>query len=102
MPASGSLVPIKKPFLGKSSFGQGFYDNSPTAASDHKNEQVKVSRGSSDVFDTAITLTQIELAQDTNQKMQNIINQNSTIIATLAEIYKLTRSRSNNFVGEFS
>jgi len=39
--------------------------------------------------------------------VQNIINQNSTIIATLAEvmkeIYKLKQSRNNNnFVGEFS
>jgi hypothetical protein len=51
--------------------------------------------------------TQLKLAQDTNQKIQNIINQNSTIITTLAEvmkeIYKLTGSRNNNnFAGEFS
>jgi len=74
---------------------------------DHKNEQGKASTGSSDVFDTAIMFTQLKLAQDTNQKIQNIINQNSTIITTLAEvmkeIYKLKGSRNNNnFAGEFS
>jgi hypothetical protein len=105
--ASGSLVPIKRPFLRKSSSGQGFYDNSSTAPPDHKNEQGKASTGSSDVFDTAIMFTQLKLAQDTNQKIQNIINQNSTIITTLAEvmkeIYKLKGSRNNNnFAGEFS
>ena len=107
MLASGSLVPIKRPFLRKSISGQGFYDNSFTAPSDHKNEQGKASTGSSDVSDTFITLRLVELAKDTNQKMQNILNQNSTIIATLAEImkeiYKLKGSRNNNnFVGEFS
>jgi hypothetical protein len=107
MLALGSLAPIKKPFLRKSTSSQGFYNNySSTAISDQKNEQGKSSMGSSDVFDTAITYSQLKLAKDTNQKVQNILNQNSSIIATLAEVMKeiheLKRSRTNNFVGEFS
>lgn len=107
MLASGSLAPIKKPFLRKSTSTQGFYNNySSTTISDQKNEQGKPSTGSSDVFDTVITYNQLKWAKDTNQKVQNIVNQNSTIITTLAEIMKeihgLKGSRDNNFVGRFS
>jgi hypothetical protein len=45
MIASGSLVPIKRPFLRKSSSSQGFYDHSTTAPTDYKNEQGKASTG---------------------------------------------------------
>jgi hypothetical protein len=109
MLALGSLAPIKRSFLGKSSSSQGFYDNSsPSFATTlaHKNEQVRASTGSADVSDTWIRLRQLELVKDTNQKVQNIINQNYTIIRSLdevvKEIYKLKQSRNNNFVGEFS
>lgn len=102
MIAAGSLVSVKKPFLRKSSSSQGSYDNSSTTVSDHKTEQGKTS----DLFDTAIRLTQLELVKETNQKVQSILTQNSTIIATLAEvmneIHKLKGSRNNNFVSEFA
>jgi hypothetical protein len=101
MLASGSLAPVKKSFLRKSDADPGFSDNSSTIASEYKNEQIKDSRRS-DLFDRTIMVKQLELIEETNQKVQNIIYQNSTIIATLAEIYRLKGSRNNNSAGDFA
>ena len=101
MLASGSLAPVKKSFLRKSDADPGFSDNSSTIASEYKNEQIKDSRRS-DLFDRTIMIKQLELIEETNQKVQNIIYENSTIIATLAEIYRLKGSRNNNSAGDFA
>jgi hypothetical protein len=106
MLARGSLAPVKKSFLRKSGPDPVFSDNSSNIDSDYKIEQIKGSKGFSDLFDRAITLKQLELAKETNQKAQNIIYQNSTIIATLAEIkneiYRLKGSCNNNSAGDFA
>ena len=101
MLASGSLAPVKKSFLRKSDVDPEFSDNSSTIASEYKNEQIKDSKRS-DLFDRTIMVKQLELIEETNQKVQNIIYQNSTIIATLAEIYRLKGSRNNNSAGDFA
>jgi hypothetical protein len=105
MLASGSLEPAKKSFLRKSSPDPGLPDNSSTITSGHKNQKIKDSRRS-DLFDRIMMVKQLELIEETNQRVQTVINQSSTIIATLAEIrneiYRPKGSRNNNLAGDFA
>ena len=106
MLVSGSLAPVQRSFLRKPSPGPGFSDNSSTIASDNKNKQIKDSGGSSDLFDQIIALNELGFVKETNQKVQSIINQNSIILSTLAEIrneiYGLKGSHNNSLAGDFA
>jgi hypothetical protein len=51
-------------------------------------------------------MTLVSLVKETRQKMENVLNQNSTILATLAEamkeISKLKQSRGYDISGNFA
>jgi hypothetical protein len=87
MIASGSLPPLKRPSGGNSS--QGSYNNySNPQVADHKIKQAIAPGESSDLDDTLIRFRQLELANETNENVKKILDQNSFIIANLADLMK--------------
>ena len=100
MLASGSLAPVKRPFSRKPMDQRIQHD--PSIGVDYKNRNLN---RSPDLIDKAAMVTLVSLVQETRQKTENILNQNSTIISTLAEvmkeILKLKQSRGYDTSGNF-
>jgi hypothetical protein len=101
MLASGSLAPVKMSFSRKSTDQGVRYD--PSIGVDYKNRNLNPSP---DLVDKAVMMTLVRLVKETRQKMENVLNQNSTILATLAEamkeISKLKQSRGYDISGNFA
>ena len=72
----------------------------------NKNKNIDTSTGSSDLTDKAIMLNLVSRAKETQQNMQNIMNQNFTIINILRDIMmyisKPEQSSNNNNFGDFA
>lgn len=105
MLALGLLSPIRKSFIRKPVSSQEFYDN-PSTILDYKNKNIVIPTGSVDLTDKAAMLYLVSRAQETQQDMRSIINQNSIIIKTLNDIMvylsKLERSSNNNTFSDFA
>jgi hypothetical protein len=111
MLALGVLSPIRKSFMRKPVSSQEVYDN-PFTTLDYKNKNkntnknIDTSTGSSDSTDKAAMLYLVSRAKETQQNMQNIINQNFTIINVLRDIMmyvsKPEQSSNNNNFGNFA
>jgi hypothetical protein len=111
MLALGVLSPIRKSFMRKPVSSQEVYDN-PFTILDYKNKNkntnknIDTSTGSSDSTDKAAMLYLVSCAKETQQNMQNIMNQNFTIINVLMDIMmyvsKPEQSSINNNFGDFA
>lgn len=109
MLALGVLSPIRKSFMRKPVSSQEVYDN-PSNIIEYKNinknKNIDTSTGSSDLTDKAIMLHLVSCAKETQQNMQNIMNQNFTIINILRDfmmyVSKPEQSRNNNNFGDFA
>ena len=109
MLALGVLSPIRKSFMRKPVSSQEVYDN-PSNIIEYKNinknKNIDTSTGSSDLTDKAIMLNLVSRAKETQQNMQNIMNQNFTIINILRDfmmyVSKPEQSRNNNNFGDFA
>ena len=109
MLALGVLSPIRKSFMRKPVSNQEIYDN-PSTILDYKyknkNKNIDTPTGSSDLTDKAIMLYLVSRAKETQQNMQNIMTQNSTIINILSDLVmyvsKPKQSSNNNNFGDFA
>jgi hypothetical protein len=109
MLALGVLSPIRKSFMRKPVSSQEVYDNPFTILeykNKNENKNIDTSTGSSDLTDKAIMLNLVSRAKETQQNMQNIMNQNFTIINILKDIMmyvsKPEQSSNNNNFGDFA
>jgi hypothetical protein len=84
---SGSLSQTKNPSAKIFDSARRFSDT--FTATDVENLKGKAP----DPFDRQIQFSQVIALETITQKLQNIINQNATIIAALAEIWKLVRTK---------
>lgn len=105
----GLLSPIRKSFMRKPVSSQEVYDNPFTILeykNKNENKNIDTSTGSSDLTDKAIMLNLVSRAKETQQNMQNIMNQNFTIINILKDIMmyvsKPEQSSNNNNFGDFA
>jgi hypothetical protein len=101
MIASGSLAPVSRSPIGKSS--QGFYSY-PFIASiaDHKIEHGEARSGSSDSSDLFIRVRQLELINETNQKVKETLVKVSKIIVTLDNLMYELKASGKNSDGDFA
>jgi hypothetical protein len=83
MLASGSLAPIKRPFLGKPK-DQGFHHDSSITAG-YKDWNLN---SSPDLIDKAVMVNLVSMVKETKQNTKIIMSQNFTIIASLSEVLK--------------
>ena len=113
MLALGVLSPIRKSFMRKPVSSQEVHDNPSnileyknTNTNTNTNTNIDTSTGSSDLTDKAIMLHLVSRAKETQQNMQNIMNQNFTIINILRDfmmyVSKPKQSRNNNNFGDFA
>jgi hypothetical protein len=103
----GHLSPIRKSFVRKPVSSQEVYDNPSTILDyNNKNTNIDTSTGSSDLTDKAMMLYLVRWAKKTQNDMQNIMIQNSTIINFLSDIIKYVpkpKQPSNNSIfGDFA
>ena len=86
---------------------QEVYDN-PSTILDYKNKNknIDTSTGSSDLTDKAMMLNLVRWAKEMQRDMQNIINQNFTIVKILNDLMmyvsKPNHSSKNNMFGDFA